>query len=342
MLYSLIKPILFLFDPEKVHNLTMGFLSKAKILYPIFRMMYNPGKREGVNIGGMKFRNRLGLAAGLDKNGAAIRFWDAIGFSHIEAGTVTPLPQPGKDKPRIFRLKKDKALINRLGFNNQGAEIIRKNILEAKKYISEDFIIGVNIGKNKITPIENAKDDYLKCMEIMYDAADYFTINISSPNTEQLRELHKEEHLDTLLAELSQMNKELAEKQKTKEKAIFLKIAPDLEDEGVDDVYRLAAKSKIKGIIATNTTISRGGLTENITEAGGLSGKPVKEKSDRVLQKLNELNFRNENGKMILIGVGGVFDRADYDDKIKAGAEAVQVYTGFIYEGPGIIKRILK
>lgn len=342
MLYSLVKPILFLFDPEKVHNFTMGFLSKAKVLYPVFRMMYNPGKREGVNIGGMKFRNKLGLAAGLDKNGAAIRFWDAIGFSHIEAGTVTPLPQPGNDKPRIFRLKKDKALINRLGFNNQGAEKIRNNILEAKKYVSKNFIIGVNIGKNKVTPIENAKDDYLKCMETMYDAADYFTINISSPNTEQLRELHKEEHLDTLLAELSQMNKELAEKQKTIEKAIFLKIAPDLEDEGVEDVYRLATKSKITGIIATNTTISREGLTEHIDEAGGLSGKPVKEKSDRVLKKLNELNLRNENGKMILIGVGGVFDRADYDDKIKAGAEAVQVYTGFIYEGPGIIKRILK
>ena len=342
MLYSLIKPILFLFDPEKVHNFTMGFLSKAKFLYPVFRMLYNPGSKEEVSIAGMRFRNRLGLAAGLDKNGVAIRLWDAIGFSHLEVGTVTPLAQPGNDKPRVFRLKKDKALINRLGFNNHGAEKIRENILEAKKFVSKNFIIGVNIGKNKITPMEKAKDDYVKCMEVMYDAADYFTINISSPNTEQLRELHNKEHLDTLLVELSQLNKRLATEQGVKEKAVFLKIAPDLEDEGIEDVYRLAAKSGITGIIATNTTISREGLRENINEAGGLSGKPVKEKADRVLKKLNELNLQNENSKMVLIGVGGVFDRGDFEDKISNGAEAVQVYTGFIYEGPGIIKKLLR
>lgn len=340
-MYSLIKPILFLFDPEKVHNFTMGFLSKAKILYPVFRMIYKPGRGEEVSIGGMKFRNRLGLAAGLDKNGAAIRFWDAVGFSHLEVGTVTPLAQPGNDKPRIFRLKKDEALINRLGFNNLGSEKIRENVLNARKYISKDFVIGVNIGKNKVTPIERAKDDYVKCMEVMYDAADYFTINISSPNTEQLRELHKKEHLDTLLAELVQLNKKLSSEKGVKVKAVFLKIAPDLEDEGIEDIYRLAVKSGITGIIATNTTISRDGLSEDINETGGMSGKPVKEKADKVLKKLNELNLQNENSKMVLIGVGGVFSRDDYEDKIKSGAEAVQVYTGFIYNGPGIIKKLI-
>ena len=171
-------------------------------------MLYNPGKTESVEITGLKFRNKLGLAAGLDKNAVAVRAWEALGFSHVEVGTVTPLPQPGNDKPRIFRLKKDNALINRLGFNNVGAEKLRENILSARRKLSKDFIIGVNIGKNKTTPLENAKDDYVKCMHILYDAADYFTINISSPNTEQLRELHKEEHLDELLVQLMNLNRD--------------------------------------------------------------------------------------------------------------------------------------
>lgn len=340
-MYSIIKPILFLFDPEKVHNFTMGFLSKAKILYPLFRIMYKPKDSAGTKIGELKFRNRLGLAAGLDKNGAAIEFWDAIGFSHIEVGTVTPLPQPGNEKPRIFRLKEDMALINRLGFNNLGAVRIRENIVKARERLKDEMIIGINIGKNKDTLLENAKDDYIKCMTRMYDVADYFTINISSPNTANLRELQKEEHLDELLAGLEILNKELAEKHKVNVKPVFIKIAPDLEDEGIQDVYRLALKNNLTGIIATNTTISREGLRENINQAGGLSGKPVKHKSDNVLQKLNELNLQNETGKLTLIGVGGVFDKDDYGDKIKKGAQLVQVYTGFIYTGPGILKKIL-
>lgn len=340
-MYSLIKPILFLFDPEKVHNFTMCFLSRAKILYPLFRMMYNPGVSENVVIGGLAFKNRLGLAAGLDKNGAAIGFWNAIGFSHVEVGTVTPLPQPGNDKPRIFRLKKDKALINRLGFNNIGADRIRENILKARKRIGNEMVIGVNIGKNKNTPIENAKDDYVKCMTIMYDAADYFTINISSPNTAQLRELQKEEHLDELLSEMEKLNKKLAVEHNVKARPIFLKIAPDLEESGIGDIYRLAVKSNLTGIIASNTTVSRDGLKERINQAGGLSGKPVQGKSDLVLQKLNELNLQNENGKLVLIGVGGVFGKNNFENKRRNGAELVQVYTGFIYEGPGILKKIL-
>lgn len=303
-------------------------------------MVYKPKDAKGIDLSGLKFRNRLGLAAGLDKNGAAIEFWNAIGFSHIEVGTVTPLPQPGNDKPRIFRLNKYRALINRLGFNNQGTEKIRENILKARKNISE-MLIGVNIGKNKQTSIENAKDDYVKCMTAMYDAADYFTINISSPNTANLRELQKEEHLDELLGQLETLNKNLAVKHNVNVKPIFLKIAPDLDDTGIEDVYRLAVKSNLTGIIATNTTISREGLPADINEMGGLSGKPVKKKADYVLQKLNELNLQNEKGKLILIGVGGVFDKNDFEDKISNGAQLVQIYTGFIYEGPGILKKIL-
>jgi dihydroorotate dehydrogenase len=338
----IIKPILFLFDPEKVHNFTMGFLSKAKLFYPLFKILYNPGKSEEITIAGLRFRNRLGLAAGLDKNGIAIRFWNVIGFGHIEVGTVTPLPQPGNDKPRIFRLKEDKALINRLGFNNQGAEKIRENIKEAKKYLKDDFIIGVNIGKNKLTPIENAKDDYLECMNVLYDVADYFTINISSPNTEKLRELQKEEHLDELLQELSLLNINLSKNYQVTPKSIFLKIAPDLEDEGVEDIFRLAVKSNLTGIIATNTTISREGLIRDINETGGLSGNPLKSRAIHVLKKLNELNLQTENHKMVLIGVGGVFENEDYYEKINSGAQLVQIYTGFIYEGPGILKKLLQ
>ncbi len=341
-MYALIRSILFLFDAERVHNFTLWFLSSAEIFYPLFKLLYNPGRAEEVSAAGLKFRNRLGLAARVDKSGVAIRFWDVIGFSHIEIGTVTPLAQPGNDKPRIFRLRKDKALINRLGFNNQGAESIRHNVLKAKRKVSKDFLIGVNIGKNKVTPLDKAREDYIKCMEMMYDCADYFTVNISSPNTEQLRELQKGEHLDELLTELEKLNVKLAEEYKVKPKPIFLKIAPDLEDDGIDTIYKMAKKNNLAGIIATNTTITREGLSEPVNEAGGLSGKPVKLKSDKVLKYLNELNLMNENRNMELIGVGGVFGKSDYTDKINNGAGLVQVYTGFIYEGPGIIKKILK
>ena len=320
----------------------MWFLSRAIFLYPLFKAIYNPGVKDTTVISGLRFRNRLGLAAGLDKNGVAIRFWDAIGFSHLEVGTVTPLPQPGNDKPRIFRLRKDKALINRLGFNNKGAETIRHNVLKVKQKVSEDFLIGVNIGKNKVTPLENAREDYIKCIEMMYDCADYFTVNISSPNTEQLRELQKGEHLDELLTELEKLNEKLASEHNINPKPIFLKIAPDIEDEGVETIYEMAKKSNLAGIIATNTTISREGLLQSSNETGGLSGKPVKGKSDKVLKYLNELKLRDQNENMILIGVGGVFGQGGYDDKIRNGASLVQVYTGFIYEGPGLIKKILQ
>jgi dihydroorotate dehydrogenase len=336
----LIRPIFFLFDSEKIHNFTLSIISKFTFLYPLFKFIYNPNKDYSLHIINYPLNHPLGLAAGFDKNGVALRFWDAVGFSHIEVGTVTPLGQSGNLKPRIFRLEKDEALINRLGFNNKGADEIRKNILEAKPKLKNGLVIGVNIGKNKDTSIANAVNDYKICFEKLYDAADYFTVNISSPNTKSLRDLHNKEYLDNLLSEIQKLNLQLATKHKTNPKNIFLKISPDLENDEIEEVYEFVCKHSFTGIIATNTTISRSNLSKKSNEQGGLSGKPLKPLADKILNKLNELNLKNQNKKLILIGVGGVFSKSDFEDKIKNGASLVQVYTGFIYEGPGIIKRI--
>ena len=338
---AIIRPILFLFDAERVHNFVIRIISKFTFIYPFIRLIYSPKNDSTIEINGLKFRNRLGLAAGLDKNGESIRFWDAVGFSHIEVGTVTPKPQPGNPKPRIFRLIKDKAIINRMGFNNKGADVIFKNILSAKKHIKNNFIIGINIGKNKDTPLEKAFEDYLICLEKLYDAADFFTINISSPNTEGLRELQGKEELDILLNKITSKNHDIAIGKKIKPKMIFLKIAPDLTEEEINDIYNLVVKYNINGIAATNTTLSRNNLSEISGEDGGLSGKPLNKLSNNVLKILNDLNQKNKNNKILLIGIGGVFYKKNYDDKIQSGADLIQVYTGFIYEGLNIVKKIL-
>ncbi|HMS35341.1 MAG TPA: quinone-dependent dihydroorotate dehydrogenase [Ignavibacteria bacterium] len=341
MLYKIfIRPFFFIFDAESVHNFVLKFLSEAVFLYPLFRRIYSPGKSSEVCINEIKFKNKLGLAAGFDKNGIAIRFWESIGFSHMEVGTVTPLPQTGNDRPRIFRLKKDEALINRLGFNNKGADEIRDNILEAKKLTGKDFVIGVNIGKNKATPVRDAVNDYRICFEKLYDAADYFTVNISSPNTEGLRLLQEEMHLDKLLSEIQKLNIEISKSKSSSLKCIFLKIAPDITEEMAEMIYNVSVENNITGIIATNTTVQKIKLKTVINEQGGLSGKPLKQMSDNILKKLNIMNSKNKNA-LILIGVGGVFSRSDFEDKINSGAFLVQIYTGFIYEGPSILKNIL-
>lgn len=336
-----IRPVLFLFDAESVHNFILNFFSRATFLYPLLKSIYSPGNNSEVQIKNLSFKNRLGLAAGFDKNGIAIRFFETIGFSHVEIGTVTPLPQPGNAKPRIFRLTKEEALINRLGFNNQGADIVRKNIIESKKYLGKDFIVGVNIGKNKNTKIEDAFKDYKICFEKLYDAADYFTINISSPNTEGLRKLHEEQYLDNLLFEIQKLNKEISQEKSIDSKCVFLKISPDLNEEMIESIFNLSLKNDLTGIIATNTTVERKNINTHTEEEGGLSGKPLKSISDRVLKKLNDLNNKNNLNKLILIGAGGVFNKTDFEDKIKYGASLVQVYTGFIYEGPAIVKKLL-
>lgn len=342
MIYKFfIRPVLFLFDAESVHNCILNFFSKATFLYPIVKFIYSPENNSAVQIKNLTFKNRLGLAAGFDKNGIAIRLFEALGFSHVEIGTVTPLPQPGNAKPRIFRLKKDEALINRLGFNNQGADIVSQNIIVSKKNLGKDFIVGVNIGKNKNTKIEDAFKDYKICFEKLYDTADYFTMNISSPNTEGLRKLHEEQYLDNLLSEIQKLNKKISEEKNTDSKCVFLKISPDLNEEMIESIYKLSLKNNLTGIISTNTTVERKNIKTEINGEGGLSGKPLKSTADTVLKKLNELNKKSNSGKLILIGAGGVFSKSDFEDKINSGASLVQVYTGFIYEGPAIIKKIL-
>lgn len=344
MVYKIfIRPIFFLFKPELAHDIIFFVISKFPFLYPIFRLLYSPKENwEEIEINGLKFRNRLGLAAGLDKEAVAIRFFDSVGFSHIEVGTVTPLPQPGNEKPRLFRLKKDEALVNRMGFNNPGADEVKKNIMKAKKYLKKGFAVGVNIGKNKTTPLETAYRDYEICLEKFYDAADYFTVNISSPNTEGLRELQGEKYLDELLGKISEKNRALSEEKNIPLKNIFLKIAPDLSREEIEQIYILASKHELTGIAATNTTITRNNLIESTEEKGGLSGKPLKEMSDNVLKQLKDLNDGNSFHKMYFIGSGGVFTKNDYKEKLIYGADLVQVYTGYIYEGNRIIKNIYK
>ncbi|MBK6504762.1 MAG: quinone-dependent dihydroorotate dehydrogenase [Ignavibacteria bacterium] len=341
MYKSIIRPLLFTIDPERAHELALGMITKLKLAYPLFHSGYSPVNNDPVKIGPLTFRNRLGLAAGFDKNGTAIEFWDALGFSHVEVGTVTPLPQPGNELPRIFRLPKDSALINRLGFNNRGADAVRTNILKARKKVSNDFVIGVNIGKNKSTPVEDAVKDYTTCFEKMYDAADYFTVNVSSPNTPGLWQLQDEEHLAELLSKISALNNSISSQKQVRNKDIFLKIAPDINDETLHSIFNICTANEITGIIATNTTIGRTGLQTVIDQQGGLSGKPVFGKSNEVLGKLNELRKASSHKTPELIGVGGVFTKSDYKEKLRLGASLVQVYTGFVYEGPGMIKELL-
>lgn len=328
-------------DPESAHNCVLNFFSKVRIFDPILKILYSPKNNSSFYIDNLTFKNALGLSAGFDKNGVALKFWDTLGFSHVEVGTVTPLPQPGNPKPRMFRLKKDNAVINRLGFNNKGAEEVRKNILKVKNSLSKDFIIGINIGKNKDTPIENSIDDYKKCFEKLYDVADYFTLNISSPNTEKLRTLQESEILSELLSQIQSLNKILAQKFSIHLKPVFLKISPDIDKNVAESVFKNAIKHQLTGIIATNTTVSRSGLSEDINEKGGLSGKPVKILSDEILNIFNELNNNFSGNKLILIGCGGIFGSSDANDKFERGASLIQIYTGFIYIGPSIIKKIL-
>lgn len=340
MLYKFARKVLFLFKPEFIHDAVIKIFGSFTFLHPLFKLMYHIDYKNPVKINSLEFSHPLGLAAGLDKDGEAIRFWDTLGFSYVEVGTVTPKPQPGNPKQRLFRLVKQKSLLNRMGFNNNGAEKLSGNIIKAKPKLKNGIKIGVNIGKNKITPNEKATDDYIYCLEKLYDDADYYVINISSPNTEGLRELQGEKYLNNLLSSVTERNKDLAEMKSVQPKEIFLKIAPDLTDEEITQIYHTAVKYKLTGIVATNTTIEKKGLPVNPEEEGGISGKYLKEKSDKVLKVLTELNSKCEY-KLYLNASGGVFSKKDYEDKIKLGASLVQIYTGFIYEGPGILKNIL-
>ncbi len=337
-MYKLIRSILFLFDPEKVHYFTAKLIHLV-LLFPgmkwLWKKMYlieNPVLE--VEVAGIKFPNPVGLAAGFDKNASMFNDLAYCGFGSIEVGTVTPKGQPGNDQPRLFRLKSDEAIINRMGFNNHGVEEAKKNLEKRKTSI----IIGGNIGKNKITPNEEAPHDYLIALNELYDVVDYFVVNVSSPNTPNLRELQEKEPLTALL---STLQSEMAKRPFPK--PIFLKIAPDLSNEQLDDIVEIVEAVKIAGVIATNTTLDRSSLRAEDQVlaqigAGGLSGKPLTKRSTEVIRYLHQ----KSNGSFPIIGVGGIHSAQDALDKLEAGASVVQLYTGFIYEGPALIKRINK
>ncbi len=338
MYKSLLRPILFKFDPEKVHNFTIKMLSNEgfdNLIKPLFSF---EDEKLNVKAGNLTFRNPIGLAAGMDKNCTAIESWDAIGFGFAEVGTVTPLEQEGNPKPRMFRLPEQNGIINRLGFNNSGADEFLKNIKERKPKTSPDFILGVNIGKNKRTELDDAYQDYKFSFEKLYEYADYFSINVSSPNTEGLRQLQQKKYLSEILKSLQKLNKELDEIYPSTYKDLYLKIAPDLTESELDDIIDVSIENKLTGIIATNTTISRDTLPPGNYEEGGLSGKPLEPIANSVIKFIKQ----KAGDKLVIIACGGVMNPDDVKEKLDLGASLVQIYTGLVYEGPGLIKRIKK
>ncbi|OWK99192.1 dihydroorotate dehydrogenase (quinone) [Kaistella haifensis DSM 19056] len=329
MYKSLIRPILFKFDPEEVHYFTFSLLKN----FPFFAKIFIPkpieDKRLECEVFGLKFKNPVGLAAGFDKDAKMFSELSDLGFGFIEVGTLTPKPQDGNPKKRLFRLKEDAAIINRMGFNNGGVDAAVERLKNNK-----NVLIGGNIGKNKITANEDAVNDYIICFEKLFPVVDYFVVNVSSPNTPNLRALQEKEPLTKLLSELQKRNAE-----KEKQKPILLKIAPDLTDEQLLDIIDIVNETKIAGVIATNTTLSREGLvSSNKDETGGLSGKPLTKRSTEVIRFLSE-----KSGKAFpIIGVGGIHSAEDALEKLEAGASLIQLYTGFIYEGPQLIHDINK
>ncbi|MAB49643.1 MAG: dihydroorotate dehydrogenase (quinone) [Flavobacteriaceae bacterium] len=333
MYKAIIRPILFWFDPEKVHHFTFSLIrtiSKLPGFKSLFKKLYLvEDKKLERELFGLTFKNPVGLAAGFDKDAKLFNELSNFGFGFIEIGTLTPKPQDGNPKKRLFRLKEDSAIINRMGFNNGGVE---EAVERLKK--NKGVLIGGNIGKNKVTPNENAVKDYEICFNALFDYVDYFVVNVSSPNTPNLRALQDKEPLTELLKALQVLNF-----QRSKSKPILLKIAPDLTNEQLDDIIDIVKTTKIDGVIATNTTISREGLlSKNKSEIGGMSGKPLKLRSTEVIKYLSE----KSNKAFPIIGVGGIHSAEDALEKIEAGADLVQLYTGFIYEGPKLITSINK
>lgn len=337
-MYLLLRSILFKISPERVHYLAMGWLSTAYkiapiryILHKLFVLQHPSLEKE---LWGIKFPNPVGLAAGFDKDARWVDELSTLGFGFVEIGTVTPRPQPGNDKPRLFRLPTDSALINRMGFNNQGAEVAAERL----KLRKSNIIIGGNIGKNKVTPNEDALSDYEICFKDLYDVVDYFVVNVSSPNTPGLRELQDKEPLMKILNRLKELNHQLGSP-----KPLLLKIAPDLTNSQLDDIVEIINTTGIEGLVATNTTIDRSSLKTSKDEvdnigAGGLSGKPLRARATEVIKYLND----KSKGSFPIIAVGGIYTAEDAIEKLNAGAALVQVYTGFIYEGPAIARNICK
>ncbi len=339
-MYRLLRNILFWFDAEKVHYFSMNLLKvccRSSFFKNILRKKFAPGGDFEKDLWGIKFSNPIGLGAGFDKNAKYLDVLSVLGFGFVETGTATPLPQPGNPKPRLFRLPKDRAIINRMGFNNDGAEIIAQRIRSFKEQ-NKSMVIGGNIGKNKNTPNEDAWQDYVTCFNALHDCVDYFVVNVSSPNTPGLRNLQQRDSLEKILTTLQETNTTVKIK-----RPILLKISPDLSREGLNDIIDLAVELKLDGLVATNTTISRHNLrssTKKIQKAGngGLSGRPLTKTSTDITRFI----FERTNRSIPIMSSGGVFDGADANEKLNAGASLVQVWTGFIYEGPGIVKNICK
>lgn len=336
MYKPLIRPLLFQFDPEQVHDLSYSGIKTAfripfaeQVSKKLYQVHHPKLQRE---VFGLKFPNPVGLAAGFDKDARLVDEFENFGFGFLEIGTLTPMPQPGNDKPRLFRLPQDQAIINRMGFNNRGVEVAALRL----KHRKGNIIIGGNIGKNKVTPNEQALKDYLYCFNALYEVVDYFVVNVSSPNTPDLRALQDKEPLQHLLTELQSLNIS-----KPKPKPLLLKIAPDLNQEQLNDIIEIATETRLSGIIATNTTISRENLSTNAAMvsamgAGGLSGKPLTKRSTEVIRYLRQ----HLPESVRIIGVGGIMTASDALEKLDAGADLIQLYTGFIYEGPGLVRKI--
>ncbi|MFQ3575083.1 MAG: quinone-dependent dihydroorotate dehydrogenase [Cytophagales bacterium] len=332
-----IRPLLFGMDAEQAHHFTFKVISIISSFF-LGRMLlscfYGKHKKSNpITVAGIEFPNRVGLAAGFDKDGKLLNAWNNLGFGFVEVGTVTPLPQSGNEKPRLFRIINEKAIINRMGFNNEGLDALVKRLENRPK----NLVVGGNIGKNKATPNENAVDDYLKCLKALHHCVDYFVVNVSSPNTPNLRELQEKEPLKKILKTLQIENQKFQ-----KPKPIFLKIAPDLNESQLDDIVEIVLETELAGVVSGNTTIRRDLLINTEKQlvdsigAGGLSGKPLKEFSDKVLHYLAE----KASGKFEIIAVGGIFEGKDALDKIKSGAKLVQVYTGYVYQGPSMVSKI--
>lgn len=338
--YALTRPFLFGLDAETAHELTMDMLARGQRT-PLQWAWCNETVHDPVELAGLSFPNRVGLAAGLDKNARCIDALGAMGFGFVEVGTVTPKAQPGNPKPRMFRLPEARALINRLGFNNEGLEAFLRNVQQARfrSQGGRRMLLGLNIGKNAATPIEQATSDYLACLEGVYPHADYVTVNISSPNTQNLRALQGDAALDALLSAIAERREALAS-QHARRVPVFVKIAPDLDEAQVSVIAATLQRHGMDGVIATNTTISRAAVQglRHAEETGGLSGAPVLEASNQVIRQLRAAL----GSRFPIIGVGGILSAEDAVSKVRAGADVVQIYTGLIYEGPALVLKAAK
>ena len=343
---TLLRPAVFLQDSERAHSRVLSFLSRmsrTRLSLSMLGTLYRSPDLP-VNLFNLDFPNPIGVAAGMDKNGEAVPSWQSIGYGFCEIGGVTLHEQPGNPKPRMFRISKDKALINRMGFNNIGALALQEKLQYWKdKGLWPDSPVGINLGKSKITSLEDAPLDYSGSIKILWKHADFFVINVSSPNTPGLRDLQESKNLEAVIKKCCEINKECSEREDNIEKPLLVKIAPELEDGFLEDIVKLVKKYKLSGIVATNTTVdrpeSKHTSSEKIyNEAGGLSGGPLKDKSTEIIRKI----FRLTKGNIPIIGVGGIFTAEDAWNKITAGASIVQLYTGLVFEGPGIAKSIVK